>query len=58
METPLHAAKDVDKDENVPRIVAIIAGVVLIVIAAVALTYTGIWSPPATKAAQTTTAPH
>jgi hypothetical protein len=58
METPLHAAKDVDKDETVPRIVAIIAGVVLIAIAAAALTYTGIWSPPATKAPQTTAAQH
>jgi hypothetical protein len=56
METPLHAANDVDKDETVPRVVAIIAGIVLIVVAAAALTYSGIWSPPATKAPQTTTA--
>jgi hypothetical protein len=54
METPIHAANEVDKDETLPRIIAVIVGVVLIAIAAVALTYSGIWSPPATTAQQTT----
>jgi hypothetical protein len=50
METPIHAADNVDKDETGPRIIAVIAGVVLIAIAAGALIYSGIWSPPATTA--------
>jgi hypothetical protein len=55
METPLHAAKEVDKDETVPRVFAIIAGIVLIVVAAVAFVYSGLWSPAPTAAPQTTT---
>jgi hypothetical protein len=54
METPLHAAKEVDKDETVPRILAVVAGIAIAVVAAVVVIYSGIWSPPATKAAQTT----
>ncbi len=49
MEAPIHAANDVDKDENVPRIVAICAGIAIAVIAAVAMVYSGFWSPPATS---------
>lgn len=53
MEEPLHASKDVDKDEMVPRIVAAVAGIALIVIVAGGLVYSGIWSPanPTTTAA-------
>ncbi len=54
METPLHAANEVDKDETVPRIVAAIAGIALLAIAAGALIYSGIWSPPATTVATQT----
>jgi hypothetical protein len=48
MDAPIHAADEVDKDETVPRVVAVIAGVALIAIAAGALIYSGVWSPPAT----------
>jgi hypothetical protein len=58
METPLHAANEVDKDETVPKVVAIIAGVVLVAIAAAAVTYTGLWSPPSTATQQADTAHH
>jgi hypothetical protein len=50
MEAPIHAANDVDKNENVPRIVAICAGIAIAVVAAVAVVYSGFWSPPATSA--------
>ena len=46
MEHEHHAAEDIDKDETVPRIIAIVAGVVLIGIVAGGLMYSGIWSPP------------
>ncbi len=45
MEEPLHASRDVDKDETVPRIVAAVAGLALIAIVAGGLMYSGIWSP-------------
>jgi hypothetical protein len=45
MEQPIHASDNVDKDETVPRIIAVIAGVVLIGIVAGGLMYSGIWSP-------------
>jgi hypothetical protein len=45
MEEPLHASRDVDKDEMMPRIVAAVAGIALIVIIAGGLMYSGIWSP-------------
>jgi hypothetical protein len=45
MEEPLHASRDVDKDETMPRIVAAVAGLALIVIVAGGLMYSGIWSP-------------
>ncbi len=41
MEAPIHAANDVDKDENVPRIIAIVAGIAIAVVAAVAMVYSG-----------------
>ena len=50
MEAPIHAANDVDKDENVPRIIAIVSGIAIAVVAAVAMVYSGFWSPPATSA--------
>lgn len=49
MEAPIHAANDVDKNENVPRIVAICAGIAIAVVAAIAVVYSGFWSPPATS---------
>ena len=59
METPLHAGDDVDKDENVPRIIAVIAGIAIAAVVAFGLVYSGLWSPPSTaaKTAATTTAP-
>jgi hypothetical protein len=58
MEAPIHAADEVDKDETGPRIIAVVAGVVLIAIAAGALVYSGIWSPPATQAVAHTQTQH
>ena len=54
METPIHAANEVDKDETVPRVIAAIAGVVILAVVGVAVAYSGFWSPPATTQAQTT----
>ena len=48
METPLHAADEVDKGETVPKIVAAVAGIALLAIAAGVVMYSGLWSPPAT----------
>jgi hypothetical protein len=45
MEQPIHASENVDKDETVPRIIAVVAGVVLIGIVAGGLMYSGLWSP-------------
>jgi len=45
MEQPIHASDNVDKDETVPRIIAVVAGVLLIGIVAGGLMYSGIWSP-------------
>ena len=56
MEKPIHAANDVDSDEMLPRILAAVAGVVLVVLAVVGAAYSGMWSPPATHIAQTTAA--
>ena len=53
MESPIHAANEVDKGETVPKIIAGVAGLVIIAITAVVLTYSGFWSPPPT--AQSTT---
>ncbi len=49
MEAPIHAANDVDKNENVPRIIAIVAGLAIAVVVAIAVVYSGFWSPPATS---------
>jgi hypothetical protein len=45
MEKPIHASDEVDKDETVPRIIAVVAGVALIGIVAGGLMYSGMWSP-------------
>ena len=45
MEQPIHASDNVDKDETVPRIIAVVAGVLLIGIVAGGLMYSGLWSP-------------
>ena len=58
MEEPLHAARDVDKDETVPRIVAVVAGLALLVIVTGGLMYSGLWSPASTQIAATAAAKH
>jgi hypothetical protein len=58
METPIHASNDVDRNENLPRIVAAVAGVALVVIAVLVASYSGLWSPPATHVAAQTTTTH
>jgi hypothetical protein len=45
MEQPIHASENVDKGETVPRIIAVVAGIVLIGIVTGGLMYSGIWSP-------------
>ncbi len=52
METPLHAANEVDKDETVPKIVAAVAGIALLAIAAGVMIYSGIWEPAPTQVAE------
>ena len=51
MEAPIHAAKEVDKGETVPKLVAAVAGLVVIAITAVIMAYSGFWSPPPTSQA-------
>ena len=51
MESPIHAASEVDKGEMVPKIIAAVAGLVIIAIATVAVVYSGFWSPPPTSQA-------
>jgi len=58
MEEPLHASKDVDGDETMPRIVAAVAGIALLVIVAGGLMYSGIWSPANPTATTATMAKH
>ncbi|MGH6872812.1 MAG: hypothetical protein ACREHE_15020 [Rhizomicrobium sp.] len=58
MDKPIHASEDVDRGENTPRIIAVVAGIVIVVVAAVGFKYSGLWSPPATAQSQTTTAHH
>lgn len=52
METPIHAAKEVDKDETMPRIIAAIAGVVILAVVGIAVVYSDFWSPAPTGTAQ------
>jgi hypothetical protein len=58
MDQPIHASENVDKDETVPRIIAVVAGVVLIGIVAGGLMYSGIWSPPSGAPTAATMAKH
>lgn len=53
MESPIHAANEVDKGETVPKIIAGVAGLVIIAITALVLTYSGFWSPPPTTQSTT-----
>jgi len=53
MESPIHAANEVDKGETVPKIVAGVAGLVIILISALVLAYSGFWSPPPTTQSTT-----
>lgn len=49
MEAPIHAAKEVDKGEAVPKVVAAVAGLVIIAITVAVMAYSGFWSPPPTS---------
>ena len=49
MEAPIHAANDVDKNENLPKVLAIVAGVAIAAVAVVISVYSGLWSPPASS---------
>jgi hypothetical protein len=56
MEQPIHASSDLDRDQNGPRIIAVVAGLAILVVAGVTLAYSGLWSPPpATQMAQAAT---
>lgn len=46
MEAPIHAASEVDKGETVPKVVAGIAGLIIIAITVAIFAYSGFWSPP------------
>ncbi|HEY1630581.1 MAG TPA: hypothetical protein VGF56_04665 [Rhizomicrobium sp.] len=48
MERPMHASDDVDRDQNVPRMIAVGVGLAILVVAGVTLAYSGLWAPPAT----------
>ena len=58
MEHEHHAAAELDKDETVPRIIAVVAGIALIAIVAGGVVYSGIWSPPGTSLTTATVAKH
>ncbi|HET7336037.1 MAG TPA: hypothetical protein VFI93_13050 [Rhizomicrobium sp.] len=55
METPIHAANDIDRNETVPRIIAALAGVAVLAIVAGLVAYSGMWSPPASQIQTTVT---
>ncbi|MBU6473573.1 MAG: hypothetical protein KGL66_12970 [Alphaproteobacteria bacterium] len=52
MEAPIHAANEVDKDEGTTKVVAAIAGLVIILVTVGVAYYSGFWSPPATSVSQ------
>ena len=53
MEAPIHAANEVDKGEGATKVVAGIAGLVIIVLAVLAFAYfSGFWAPPPTMMTQ------
>lgn len=47
MEQPIHASDEVDRDERTPRIMAVVAGIVIVVVAVIGFKYSGMWAPPA-----------
>ena len=49
MDLPIHAANEVDKGETLPKIIAAVAGLVIIAIVAGAVAYSGFWAPPPTS---------
>lgn len=53
MDHPVHAAEEIDKNENIPKLIAAAAVIGLLVIATGAFVYSSYWSPPATTVTQT-----
>lgn len=49
MEAPIHAAREVDKGETVPKVVAGVAGLIIIAITVAVVAYSGFWAPPPTS---------
>lgn len=56
MEAPIHAANEVDKGETLPKIIAGLAGLVIIAVAVTVAAYSGFWSPPPSAQTPTHTA--
>ncbi len=48
MDAPIHAANQVDKGETLPRLIAIVAGALILAIVVGVVVFSGIWNPPAT----------
>ena len=48
MDAPIHAANQVDKGETLPRLMAIVAGVLILAIVVGVIVFSGIRNPPAT----------
>lgn len=49
MEVPIHAANEVDKGETVTKVVAAVAGLVIIAITVAVFAFSGFWAPPPTS---------
>jgi len=49
MEAPIHAANEVDKGEGTTKVVAALAGLVIILVTVGVAYYSGFWSPPASS---------
>lgn len=49
MDAPIHAAENVDKGENLPRVIAAAAGVLIIAVVIGVVAFSGIWNPPPTS---------
>ena len=56
MEAPIHAASEVDKGETLPKIIAAVAGLVIIAVTVAVAAYSGFWSPPPSSQTPTHTA--
>ena len=56
MEAPIHAASEVDKGEALPKVIAAVAGLVIIAVTVAVAAYSGFWSPPPSSPAPTHTA--